>query len=191
MSLLFVTGNPGKFAEVRALIPVVKQLDLDLIEIQELDPQAIIEHKLREATKSEAGLLMVEDTSLYCEGLGNMPGPLIKWFLKGMGRDVLAEVVLKTGNPRALAKTVIGLGEVGKEALFFEGEVPGQIVPARGEGGFGWDAIFQPDWQPTGVSVNQPKTFAEMTLEEKTQISMRKEAVVKLKRYLSEKQIVE
>ena len=47
---------------------------------------------------------------------------------------------------------------------FFEGTIPGTVVPPRGGNGFGWDAIFQPE-KPT-------KTFAEMTAQEKNQFSI-------------------
>jgi len=50
------------------------------------------------------------------------------------------------------------------------------IVEPKGENGFGWDKIFQPE--------GFEKTFAEMSMEEKNEISMRKKAFQKLKRYL-------
>jgi len=32
----------------------------------------------------------------------------------------------------------------GTEPILFEGRTEGMIVPARGPGDFGWDAVFQP-----------------------------------------------
>ena len=37
--LYFITGNEDKFREVKLLIPNIKQLDIDLPEIQDLDPK--------------------------------------------------------------------------------------------------------------------------------------------------------
>jgi XTP/dITP diphosphohydrolase len=51
----------------------------------------------------------------------------------------------------------------------FEGVVPGQIVAPRGDGGFGYDPIFEFDG----------KTFAEMSTEEKNAISHRGRALAK------------
>ena len=46
------------------------------------------------------------------------------------------------------------------ESVFFRGEIEGQIVwPPRGDGGFGYDPMFQPD--------GHNRTFAEMSPEEK------------------------
>ena len=35
--LYFITGNNNKFAEIKAIIPDIEQLELDLEEIQEID----------------------------------------------------------------------------------------------------------------------------------------------------------
>jgi len=51
----------------------------------------------------------------------------------------------------------------------FEGVVPGTIVSPRGDGGFGFDPIFEHDGQ----------TFAEMSTEEKNAISHRGRALAK------------
>ncbi len=49
MTIYFITGNAGKLNEAKAIIPQLTQLDLDLPEIQELDPKAVIAAKLPEA----------------------------------------------------------------------------------------------------------------------------------------------
>jgi inosine triphosphate pyrophosphatase len=52
----------------------------------------------------------------------------------------------------------------------------GDIVSARGPALFGWDPVFQPKgWE---------KTYAEMTKEEKNQLSHRYKAVDKLRTWL-------
>ena len=51
----------------------------------------------------------------------------------------------------------------------FEGVAPGKIVPPRGDGGFGFDPIFEFDGQ----------TYAEMSTEEKNAISHRGRALAK------------
>lgn len=33
---------------------------------------------------------------------------------------------------------------IGTEPIIFEGRTAGMIVPARGPGHFGWDAVFEP-----------------------------------------------
>lgn len=177
MSLYFITGNRNKFEEVKAILADVEQLDIDLPEIQDIDAKNIVRAKLLEALNHKDGEFIVEDTSLYLDCLQGLPGPLIKWFLKTIGNDGLANLAEKLGGNKAEAKTIIGYAKNKDEIEFFEGVIPGKIVAQTGVSGFGWDPIFQPD--------GHDKTFAEMTAEEKNGVSMRKIAVEKLKEFLS------
>jgi inosine triphosphate pyrophosphatase len=178
MTLLFITGNKDKLREVQALIPDVQSIDMDLPEIQEVDPQKIIAAKLLEARKHRSGTFIVEDTSLSLDGMDGLPGPLVKWFIQSIGIDGIYALT-KTFGARATARTIIGYADGNNDLLFFEGSLSGLVVPPRGTDGFGWDAIFQPD-------NSDDKTFAEMTPEEKNQCSMRKRAVAGLQRYLEQ-----
>ncbi len=174
MKIIFLTGNKDKLAEAKLIIPEVEGREIDLPEIQEIDPKKIIENKLMEAARHLEDNLIVEDTSLYFLGLNGLPGPLIKWFMKTIDNDGLVKMAKIFGND-AEARTWIGYLENGK-IEFFEGVVRGKIVESRGENGFGWDAIFQPE--------GCEKTFAQMTMKEKNELSMRKMAFQKLKHYL-------
>ena len=69
MTLLFITGNKDKLREVQTLIPDVQSIDLDLPEIQEIDPHKVIAAKLVEARKHHPGVFLVEDTSLSLDGM--------------------------------------------------------------------------------------------------------------------------
>lgn len=177
MHLYFITGNKGKFEEVKRLIPSVSQKDIDLTEIQEFDAKKIVAHKLQEALKHVKGECIVEDTSLYIDSLKGLPGPLIKWFIKTLGLTGLYSVVAFFKDRSAKAKTIVGYAKNAQDIHFFEGEIRGTIVKPRGDRVFGWDQIFQPQ--------GSKKTFGEMSLTEKTKISMRRIAVLKLKQYLN------
>lgn len=188
--MYFITGNKGKFEEVRAILPEVEQLDIDLPEIQEIDAREVIKAKLRAALahtfvdgEGERGRertkeFIVEDISLYLDCLGGLPGPLIKWFMRTIGNEGVAELASKYGNDKVTAKTMIGYARSKDDLHFFEGVIEGRIVSPRGESGFGWDPIFLPD--------GHEKTFAEMTADEKNTISMRRIATNKLKDFLSQ-----
>jgi len=169
MTLFFVTGNRGKLLEVQAFLPNVVQLDVDLPEIQDLDARQIIREKLCAARSAVATGLLVEDTSLYCRCLNGLPGPLIKWFLQALGDEGLSEMIQRLGDNRAEAKTIIGYADPGADLHFFEGVIAGRIVSPRGDQGFGWDRIFQPD--------GSEQTFAEMSPTEKNACSMRRLAL--------------
>jgi len=177
--IYFVTGNKNKLKEVRMIWPEIEGLELDLKEIQELEPKKILEEKLEEAKKYNPDTnLIVEDLSLEIDGMNGLPGPLIKWVLKSVGREGVYKMAKLFGNQQAIARVTLGFTD-GKENKYFEGVVNGKIVKPKGESDFGWDPIFIPE----GFN----ETFAEMGVEEKNKISHRKIALEKLKEYLKER----
>lgn len=174
-TITFVTGNANKFTQAQSIIPELVQHDLDLVEIQELDPHQVITAKLEEARKHITDEdLVVEDTSVYIDALGGLPGPFIKWFLDRLKTEGIAELVtsLNKGNT-AEARCIIGYLAAGaSEPQFFEGSMSGIVVTPRGEEGFGWDPLFQPD--------DSDRTLGEYSFEEKMEISIRAQAFRKL-----------
>lgn len=176
MHLYFITGNKNKFDEVKAVLPDVEQVDIDLPEIQSINSQEVIQAKLEVAFSKQEGTFIVEDNSLTLSGMKGLPGPLIKWFLKTIGNEGLVKLTTIFGDD-AEAKVVIGYAKNLLEIEYFEGIIKGKIVEPKGENGFGWDPVFLPE----GYS----KTFGEMDLEEKNEYSMRRLAVEKLKDYLN------
>ena len=85
-NLYFITSNDDKFREFKQLIPYIERLDIDLPEVQSLDPKVVIAEKLKVAQqKVSDGHFIVEDTSLYLNGLNGFPGPLIKWLTESVG----------------------------------------------------------------------------------------------------------
>ncbi len=179
MKTFFITGNKKKFDEMKTVLPFLEQLDIDLPEIQEIDPHVIVRNKLREALNHKEGEFIIEDTSVYLDCLNGLPGPLIKWFLATIGNEGLVEIAEKLGNDRAEAKTIIGYAKNREEVHFFEGSVKGKIRKPKPGSGFGWDPVFQPD--------GYEQTFGEMGLEEKNKISMRTIAATKFKEFLEQK----
>src|SRR3990167_9629438 len=137
MSIYLITGNKGKFAEVQSILGDVEALDIDLPEIQSLDAHEIIKAKLKEAQKHQTGEFIVEDNSLYLEGLNGLPGPLIKWFMKTVGNEGLYKMAEAFGNFNAEAKVIIGYSNSAGEISFYEGNTKGTIVSPRGSAGFG------------------------------------------------------
>lgn len=183
MKLYFITGNKNKLQEIRNLfldIPEIEidNLNIDLPEIQELDSKKVILEKIEVAKEKDKSLknIFVEDTSLCFDYLNGFPGPLIKWLYTAAGPQKISEM-LKPNN-KATAIVSIGFYD-GKDTHFFEGKVTGKIVSPRGDDRFAWDLIFMPD--------GHNKTYAEMTIEEKNNISMRRLAIFSFKEYLLKK----
>lgn len=177
MVLYFITGNKNKFFEVEKMLqPEIKleQLELDLDEIQSIDSNEVIKHKLLEAQKKHKGEFIIDDSAVCLDALNGLPGPFIKFFLKEMGVGGIYNLTNKMGVSSAKTRVIIGYSKE-KEILFFEAETKGDIVSPRGQGNFGFDPIFR----PSGFD----KTFAEMEVEEKLKISSRKKATQKFKEY--------
>ncbi len=176
MRIYFITGNKNKFTEIKTILPHVQQLDIDLPEIQEIDAKKIIKAKLQEALKHKQAEFIIEDTSLYFDCLNGLPGPLIKWFMQTIGNEGLFNLTKKLKNNQARAKTIIGYAKNPNNIYYFEGSIRGTIVSPIGKSGFGWDPIFQPK--------GYDKTLAEMNINKKNKISMRKIALTKLQKFI-------
>jgi non-canonical purine NTP pyrophosphatase (RdgB/HAM1 family) len=182
--LYFVSSNEEKFREIRATLlecPVeLERITLDLPEIQSIDPAQVAAFKARKAYEHiQSCQVLVEDTGLGIIAWNGYPGALIKWVLGAVGEEGLCRQLDAWEDRRVIATVVLCLYD-GTEAHTFTGQTTGTITAhPRGEYGFGWDSIFQPD------GYNQ--TYGEMLREEKMQISMRAQALRGLKSYLNVK----
>jgi inosine triphosphate pyrophosphatase len=181
MAIHFITGNKDKFTEIQTVLGAavpLEQVEIDLPEIQSLDAHEVIKYKLLAAEKHAQGEYIVEDTSLYLACLNDqLPGPFIKWFEKSIGIPGIVTLAQKMGDDRARAVSILGYINNAGEVSFFEGELDGKIVPARGDKDFGWGSVFEPQ--------GQSKTFGEMERSEKHALSMRGIAAKKLKEFLA------
>jgi XTP/dITP diphosphohydrolase len=166
--LLFVTTNAGKLREARDWLGVpVDGADLELDELQTTDLDALARHKTEQAFARLGRPLLVEDTALRFAAWGALPGPFVKFFLSELGPAGLVRALAPFGDDRAEALCTVGYHD-GHRVHLFMGRVEGRIVPPRGEQGFGWDPIFEPE--------GEPRTFGEMALAEKQRHSMRARA---------------
>ncbi len=178
-TIYFLTGNKNKFKEAKLILPNIKQLNINLPEIQELDAKKIIKEKIKTAYQYKKANFIVEDTSLYLKNLNGLPGPLIKWFVKSIGPEGIFKLAKSFNCFEAEAKTIVAYATSKNKIHFFEGKISGIIIKPKVSSSFGWDPVFKPN--------GHQKTFAEMSREEKTAISMRKIAFTKLQKYLSSK----
>ncbi len=187
-TLIFATNNQNKVDEIRLVlgnrfnIITLKEAGID-IDIPE-------PHDTLEANAAEkSGVIhqltqkncFSEDTGLEVETLNGEPGVKSARYA-GEGRsfenniDKLLQNLQGNTNRNARFRTIISLIINNKE-YFFEGICPGIITSAkRGSSGFGYDPVFIPS--------GSTKTFAEMTMEEKSSFSHRKKAVEKLVDFL-------
>jgi len=123
-----------------------------------------------------------DDTGLEVEALNGEPG-VDSAHYAGQQRnaadnmDKLLKNLDNHSNRNAQFKTVIALNLKGKQYLF-TGIAKGEInSEKKGEKGFGYDPIFQPD----GFA----ETFAQLSMEQKGEISHRGKATKQLIDFLS------
>ncbi|HEX2631151.1 MAG TPA: RdgB/HAM1 family non-canonical purine NTP pyrophosphatase [Chitinophagaceae bacterium] len=189
MKLIFATNNQHKVEEIRAVINdefellTLKEAGID-IDIPE--PHATIEANATE--KSETIFRMTgincfsEDTGLEVKALNGEPGVKSARYAgddRSFDKNIekLLTNLADKSDRAARFKTVISVIIDGKETLF-EGICEGQIITQRrGNQGFGYDPVFMPD--------GSDKTFAEMSMEEKTRYSHRAKATEKLVVFLN------
>ena len=175
--LILVSSNPNKGIEAERILGVpLLRVSLSLPEIQAPTVEEITRHKLETARTKGYARLVVEDVSLGFDELGNFPGPYVRWLLEAAGGKGLAAIAYALNNRRAKAQCCVAYWN-GHEGRLFLGETPGEVlVQPRGDQHFGWDAWFQPH--------GSSKTFAEMSAEEKDELSHRGRAYRQLAEHL-------
>jgi len=178
MDLYFITGNREKFQETQAILGIrLRRISLKLDEIQEVEISKVIKRKTKDAFAKIKKPLIVEDSGIYIKSWSGFPGALTKWLGKTLGYGKIPQLL--KGDRAAAAETIVGYYD-GKKYRQFRGRIYGKIAkkPA-GKTGFGWDMIFIP--------AGSEKTFAQMDFSRKNEISMRKTALEKLKKFLKDK----
>ncbi|HSP94769.1 MAG TPA: non-canonical purine NTP pyrophosphatase [Thermoanaerobaculia bacterium] len=175
---VFVTGRAEKALEAERLGFRFERVNLDLAERQALDPADIVESKAREAYAKLARPVVVEDSGLAIRAWNGFPGALVKWLEKSAGLEAMARMLDRFPDRFATATCAVAYFD-GQRVVQGRGEVRGTVADApRGEGGFGWDALFIPE--------GSDRTFAEMSGEEKDGVSHRRRAWEALARKVPE-----
>lgn len=188
MKLTFATNNTNKLTEVQRMLPGGIQLyTLQDIGCTEDIPEtaATLEGnaklKADHITNNYQLNCFADDTGLEVDALDGRPGVFSARYA-GVSVDAEKNITkllteLKSySNKNAQFRTVIALNLDGNQYIF-EGVCKGKILDKRsGEGGFGYDPIFQPE--------GYTNSFASMTPEEKNKISHRGKAIRKLVEFL-------
>jgi XTP/dITP diphosphohydrolase len=179
--LRFVTTNPGKVREAEEYLHGlydVEQLDYDYTEIQSDDLADIAARGAREAfdARDDDVPVIVDDAGLFVKAVGGFPGPYSSYVEDTLGVERVWRVGADLEDRRAAFRCTVAFTD-GDTTETFSGAVQGRIVAPRGDGGFGYDPIFEHDGE----------TFAEMDTEEKNALSHRGRALAKLADWLAER----
>ncbi len=181
MKIVFATNNLHKLEEVQNMLPQSYQIVTlrecgiteDIPETADtLEGNALLKARY---LYSKVGLdCFADDTGLEVMALGGEPGVRsARYATDGHDFEANNRLLMKNlegaENRTAQFRTAVALIIAGKEYLF-EGVVKGKIATEYcGSEGFGYDPIFIPE--------GETRTFAEMSIDEKSAISHRGRAV--------------
>ena len=189
MTLCFATNNKHKLEEVALAV----KDNLTILSLAELS----VDEELPETQDTLEGNALqkaqylfdklcipcfADDSGLEVEALNGEPGVYSARYA-GVHRNsddnmtLLLKNLVGQKNRKAKFRTVIALVGYQPQPQLFDGTVEGHIIhEKKGNLGFGYDPIF--------VAEGYKRTFAEMTAEEKNNLSHRAIAVKKLVGYL-------
>ena len=187
--IVIATNNKGKIKEIKQILSNYELLTLNEVncnvEVEE-DQETFEGNSLKKAKViSEATNMpcIADDSGLCIDKLDGWPGVYTARFLgenatqEERNNAILEKIKNLKGNERtARVKCIMtyydsGIFIVGK------GEIKGKISSeTRGNNGFGFDPIFE---------LEDGRTYAELTDEEKNLISHRKKAIENLKNQLT------
>ena len=184
MNLIFATSNSNKLKEIKNLLP--KEIcinDLNSLNFFEEIPEN--ENSIEKNAEFKANFIhskyninvFADDTGLEVGVLNGEPGVYSARYAgedcdSNKNMEKLLKKLINKKNRKARFKTVIAL-VLNNKLHHFEGIVNGTIAHSKkGDKGFGYDPIFIPE--------GYKKSFAELSLNEKNEISHRSIAVKKL-----------
>ena len=187
--IIIASGNNGKIKEVQEIfgndfkVISIKEIGID-IDVEE-DQDSFKENAIKKAEviAKELGderFVIADDSGIEVEALNGFPGVYTKRWFDGTDRERNLALINKVNKEAGLNRkikfiTAIAISN-GKESFCELGIVNGNVTKKpRGNNGFGFDEIFE---------LENGKTLAELTDDEKNKISARKIALEKIKNYI-------
>lgn len=189
--IVLSTDNINKLREIREILEDldikiygksdIEGLDFEVIE----DGDTLYDNAIKKASAMAERVdyaVLADDTGLFVKALNGEPGVHSARYASEhddkKNREKLLNNLKDKEDRSAYFKTEIILIDEDKNIIPIEGVCPGKIsLEERGDNGFGYDSIFIPE--------GFDKTFAEMSHEEKNQISHRSRALKNLRDKIS------
>lgn len=178
--IIMVSGNKGKIREAQEIlkdyeiIPINEiGINIDVEEDQNTFEGNAIKKVETIAKKLDGKMCLADDSGIQIEYLNGFPGVNTKRWHNGTDRERNLAIIEKLKgvtkeNRKVEFVTVMAISD-GKNTIFATGVIDGYIAEnPRGENGFGFDEIFE---------LEDGRTLAEISSEEKNIISARKKAL--------------
>ena len=189
--IVLASNNKGKIREVQEILTDYKILSLEEMGIDidvEEDKDTFEGNAIKKAVEISKYLngkmVIADDSGIEIEYLDGFPGVFTKRWNPGTDRDRNLSIIKKLDgigkqDRKITMVTAIALAQ-SEKVITTKGIVDGYVVEEpRGENGFGFDEIFE---------LENGKTLAELSSEEKNKISARKRALEALKEKLNERE---
>ncbi len=186
MLVVLASGNQGKVRELKDLLPDwvdVKTATELRAELPDETGETFLDNALLKAraVMDQTGLVAIaDDSGLEVDALNGAPGVRSARFAGDPGSDEANNALLISrltglgaGKRGARFRSVVAVVAPDGTEFWDEGTVDGEILPEpMGSNGFGYDPLFQ----PTG----HQRTFAQLSLDQKNEISHRGRAFRKI-----------
>lgn len=178
--IVMASGNKGKIREAQEILKDYEIIPMNEvgIDIDVEENQDTFEGNARKKAETIAKTLngkmcLADDSGIQIEYLDGFPGVNTKRWHNGTDRERNLAIIEKLKgvtkeNRKVKFVTVMAISD-GKNTIFATGVIDGYIAEnPRGENGFGFDEIFE---------LEDGRTLAEISSEEKNIISARKKAL--------------
>ena len=185
--IIMASGNKGKIKEAQEILEdyeIVPMneigIDIDVEEDQDTFEGNAKKKAETIAKKLEGRMCLADDSGIEIEYLDGFPGVRTKRWFEGTDRERNEALIEKlNGVPHEKRKikfiTALTLADCKKTNTVI-GSMEGYVAECpRGENGFGFDEIFE---------LENGKTLAELSSEEKNEISSRRKALEALREYM-------
>ncbi len=185
--IIMASGNKGKIKEAQEILEDYEIIPMNEIgiDIDVEEDQETFEGNARKKAETIAKTLngkmcLADDSGIQIEFLDGFPGVFTKRWHKGTDRERNEALIEKlNGVPHEKRKikfvTAMALSD-GEKTITAVADIQGYVAESpRGKNGFGFDEIFE---------LEDGRTLAEISAEEKNQISARKKALENLKEKL-------
>ena len=185
--IVIASGNKGKIKEAQEILNEYKIVSIEEIgvNVDVEEDQKTFEGNAIKKAETIANMIggkmcLADDSGIEIEYLDGFPGVFTKRWHNGTDRQRnLALIEKLKGVPKENRKivftTAIALSD-GEKTICETGKIEGYVTEEpRGENGFGFDEIFE---------LENGKTLAEISSEEKNKISARKIALEKIRNKL-------